>query len=152
MWTINNVVMVSGGQQRDSAINIYVSILRQTPFPPRPLQNIEYSSMCYIVGPLLLIHFKYRSMYLSICISIKWDFLHLPPLRVGIIEERVPEEPWSQTVWRCQDSTSTVDMLMPNNTWIMGTETYYHLATLSGINMKVPVITVIYWAATMGQA
>ena len=149
VWTINNFVMVSGGQQRDSAINIHVS---PKLFPPRLLQNIEQSSMCYIVDPLLLIHFKYRSMYLSISISIKWGFLDLSPLRAGITEERVPEEAWSQRVWSCQDSISTVDIPMPNNTWFTGTETYYHLASDSGINMKITAITVIDWAATMGQA
>ena len=32
---MNNVVMVSGGQQRDSAIHTQISILPQTPRPSR---------------------------------------------------------------------------------------------------------------------
>ena len=32
-WSINNVVIVSGGQQRDSTIHIHVFILPQTPLP-----------------------------------------------------------------------------------------------------------------------
>ena len=42
-WSIpvSNVVIVSGDQQRDSAINIHVFILPQTPFPSRLPQNIE---------------------------------------------------------------------------------------------------------------
>ena len=37
---INNVVIVSGGQQRDSAVHIDVSILPQPPFPSRLPHNI----------------------------------------------------------------------------------------------------------------
>ena len=47
---INNVVIVLGGQQRDSAIHIHVSILPKAPFPPRLPHNIEQSSLCYTVG------------------------------------------------------------------------------------------------------
>ena len=46
---MNNVV-VSGRQQRDSAIHIHVSILPQTPFPSRLPHNIEQSSLCYTEG------------------------------------------------------------------------------------------------------
>ena len=45
VWPINNVVIVSGGQQRDC---IYVSILPQTPLPPH---DIEQSFMFCIAGP-----------------------------------------------------------------------------------------------------
>ena len=51
---INNVVIVSGAQQRDSAIHIHVSILFQTPLPPRLPHNIKQSSLYYIVGPCWL--------------------------------------------------------------------------------------------------
>ena len=46
---INNVVVVSGEQRRDSAIHIHVSILPQTPLPSRLAHNIEPSSMCYTI-------------------------------------------------------------------------------------------------------
>ena len=35
-YLINNVGIISGGQQRGSAIHIQVSILPQTPLPSRP--------------------------------------------------------------------------------------------------------------------
>ena len=54
---INNVVLVSGVQQSDSVIRIHVSILFQILFPFRLLQNIEQHSLCYTVGPLLVIYF-----------------------------------------------------------------------------------------------
>ena len=51
---INNIVIVSGGQQRDSAIHIHVSILSQTPLPSRLPHNIEQSPLCHTVGPCWL--------------------------------------------------------------------------------------------------
>ena len=50
---INNLVVISSGQQRDSAILIYVSILPHTPLPSRLPHNIEQNSLCYTVGPYL---------------------------------------------------------------------------------------------------
>ena len=48
---INNFVIVSGGQQRDSAVHIHVSILAQTPLPSRLPHNVEQSSLYCTVGP-----------------------------------------------------------------------------------------------------
>ena len=45
-WPVNNIVIISGGQQRDSAIHICVSILPQTPLPPRLALNTELRSLC----------------------------------------------------------------------------------------------------------
>ena len=50
----NNVVRVSGRQKKDSAIHIHVSILPQTPLPPRLPNNIKQSSLCYTVAPCWL--------------------------------------------------------------------------------------------------
>ena len=46
---INNVMIVSGVQQRDSAIHIHISVLPQN--CPPILAAIEQSSLCYTVGP-----------------------------------------------------------------------------------------------------
>ena len=46
----NNVVIISGEQQRDSTIHIHVSILPETPLPSRLPHNIEQSFMCCTVG------------------------------------------------------------------------------------------------------
>ena len=51
---VNNIMIVSGGQQRDSAIHTHVSISTQTPLPSRLPDNIEQSSLCYTVGPFWL--------------------------------------------------------------------------------------------------
>ena len=51
---INNVVIVSGAQQRNSALHIHVATLPQTPLPSRLPHNIEQSSLCYRVGPCQL--------------------------------------------------------------------------------------------------
>ena len=51
---MNNVVVISGEQQRDSAIHIHASILPQTPLPSRLLDNIEQSSLGYTIGPCWL--------------------------------------------------------------------------------------------------
>ena len=47
----NNIVIVSGGGQRDPAIHIHVSILPQTPLPSKLPYDIEQSSLCCRVGP-----------------------------------------------------------------------------------------------------
>ena len=52
-YPINNVVIVSSEQQRDSAIHIHVSILLQTPLPSRLPHNTEQSSLCSTAGPCL---------------------------------------------------------------------------------------------------
>ena len=51
---INNVVIVSSGQQRDSVIPGHVSICLQTPLPSRLPRNTEQSYLCYMVGPCWL--------------------------------------------------------------------------------------------------
>ena len=51
---INNVVTVSGEQQRDSIIHIHVSILPQIPLPSRLPHNTEQSSLCCTAGPCWL--------------------------------------------------------------------------------------------------
>ena len=65
---IDNVVMASGGQQRDSDVRIHVAILPQTPLPPRLPHNIKQSSLCCTVGlslSILLSDFIYS--LLSLC-------------------------------------------------------------------------------------
>ena len=52
--SINNVVIVSAEQQRDSTIHTQVSILPQTPLPLRLPHDIKQSALCYIVGPYWL--------------------------------------------------------------------------------------------------
>ena len=44
-WLMNNVVIVSGEQQKDSAIHTHASILPQTPRPSRLSRNTEQSSL-----------------------------------------------------------------------------------------------------------
>ena len=46
----NNIVIVSGGGQRDPAIHIHVSILPQTPLPSKLPYDIEQSSTGSTVG------------------------------------------------------------------------------------------------------
>ena len=50
---MNNVVIVSGEQRRDSAIHTHASILPQN-LPSRLPYNTEQSSLCYLVGPYWL--------------------------------------------------------------------------------------------------
>ena len=48
---INRVLIVSGGQQRDSVIHVYARIPSPSNFLPSRLpQNIEQSALCYTVG------------------------------------------------------------------------------------------------------
>ena len=48
---INNVVIVSGGQQRDSAVHICIHVLPQTPLPSRLPRDTEQSALCCPAGP-----------------------------------------------------------------------------------------------------
>ena len=50
-WLTSNFVIVSDEQQRDSAIQILVSILLQTPLPSRQPHNTEQSSVSCTIGP-----------------------------------------------------------------------------------------------------
>ena len=64
-WSIpiNNIVIASGRQQRDSAMYIHISMLPQIPSNFLPLRfphNIEQSSLCYTVGPSWLCILKYN--------------------------------------------------------------------------------------------
>ena len=67
--------MVSGGQQRDSAIHIHVSILPQTPVPAKLPQTIDKGSLCYKLGPWLNLHFWFHKYYTlkKIMSAIKQD-------------------------------------------------------------------------------
>ena len=59
-----NAVLVSCIQQSESVIHIHVFILFQIFVPYRLLQNIiKYSSLCYTVGPFLVMYFIYSSVY-----------------------------------------------------------------------------------------
>ena len=55
-WSLADLqfVLVTGVQQSDSVIHIYIHIPFQILFHYRLLQDIEYSSLCYIVGPCCL--------------------------------------------------------------------------------------------------
>ena len=53
-WLINNAVIVTGEQPKDSVIHMHVSVLPQTPVPSRLPHNIEQSSLCYTIGPCWL--------------------------------------------------------------------------------------------------
>ena len=48
---MNNVVIVTGEQPRDSAIHIYVSILPQSPLLSRLSHGIEQSFLYCTIGP-----------------------------------------------------------------------------------------------------
>ena len=63
---INNV-LVSGVQQSDSVVQIYVSLLFQTLFPFRLLQSTEQSSLCYTAGLLLVIYFIF--LFIKKCLE-----------------------------------------------------------------------------------
>ena len=54
VWLINHIVIASGTQQSDSAIQIHVSFLPQTLLPSRLPHNIEQISLGYTVGPFWL--------------------------------------------------------------------------------------------------
>ena len=50
VYPVNNIVIISGEQWRESAIHICVSILPQNSLPSRLAHNINQSSMCCTIG------------------------------------------------------------------------------------------------------
>ena len=56
------MLLVSGVQQSDSVIHIHISILFQILYPYRLLQDTDYSSLCYTVGPCCL-----SILYIVVC-------------------------------------------------------------------------------------
>ena len=67
---INNAVIVSSEQQRDSAMHILISIFLLTPLPSRLPHNIEQSSLSYTVG-LCWLSFKIQQ-----CIHVAFFKMH----------------------------------------------------------------------------
>lgn len=53
-FLMNDVISASGVQQTESVTYTHVSLLFQTLFPPRSLQNTEQSSLRYTAGPCWL--------------------------------------------------------------------------------------------------
>ena len=67
-------------------MHIHVFIFPQTFVPSKPPHNIEQSSMCYIYSRSLLVtHFKYSSVYMSIpsSLTILFPQLSLHPPQPG---------------------------------------------------------------------
>ena len=68
-WTINNVVIVSGGQRMEAAAHIHRSILPQTPLPSKLPHNIEHSSRWSKSTTKLITFFFFWSYFSSAIIS-----------------------------------------------------------------------------------
>ena len=66
---INNVMLVSGVQQSDSALHIHVTILFQILFPFRLWQSIEQSSLLHSAGPCWLSTLNIAGVYVLIANS-----------------------------------------------------------------------------------
>ena len=71
-------MVVSGGQQGNSAlyIYIYVPILLKTPLPARLLHNIEQSSLCSSVETCLILSFNSLEFLLSLSVIYIKFFLY----------------------------------------------------------------------------
>ena len=62
VWLIYNAVLISAAQQSDSVIHV-IYILFHILFHYGISQDIEYSSLCYTVGPCCL-----SILYIIVCI------------------------------------------------------------------------------------
>ena len=62
------VYNVSGVQQSDSVLYIHIYILFQIIFHYKLLQDIEYSSLCYTVGPCLSILKLFIYLFIFGCV------------------------------------------------------------------------------------
>ena len=70
MDPINNVVIVPGGQQRDSAIYIHVFILLQTPPPMQAAISHRAEFPVLYRRTSVATHFKYSSVYIVVSNSL----------------------------------------------------------------------------------
>ena len=120
---INNVVIVSGGQQRDSAVHIHGCILSQTLLPSRLPHNIEPSSLCCTVGPCWL-----YILNIAVCTCPSHTlWLSLPPTLPH------PPAPGNQS----REKNTLPGQL----TW----------PSLSSDNMC-PIVTIMYWVSFICQS
>ena len=67
---ICNVALISSLEQSDSDTHTYLFF--QVFYPYRLLQNTEKSSLCYTVGPWLVIYFIYSIVYLPTLLPRPW--------------------------------------------------------------------------------
>ena len=73
-------MIVSGGQQRDSATPIHTSIVPQSPLPSRLPHNMEHGTCA--IQYILVFHYKYSSVYMPIPNSLS--------LRRALMYRRIP--------------------------------------------------------------
>ena len=88
---INNVVIVSDEQQRDSVMHMHVSTLPQTPHPSSLPRSIEQSSLCYTVSSCWssILNVAVRT-YVSIPNSLTIPSpLSLPPATTSLFSKSV---------------------------------------------------------------
>ena len=81
-------MIVSGGQQRGSAIGMHVSIPPQTLLPSSLPHNIEQHSWAHSRS-LLVIHFKYNSVYMSIPNTLTIPSPQLSPVTMSSFSKAV---------------------------------------------------------------
>ena len=114
-------MIVLGGQQRDSAIHIHVTILSQTPLPSRLPHSIGQSSLCSTVGPCRLkflvfmlkgrpslcrpsrVHAKSLQLYSTLSDPV--DCSPSDPSVRGTLQARIPERvamPFSSGIFLTQ--------------------------------------------------
>ena len=99
---VNNVVIVSGTQQSDSAIHIHVSILPQAPLPSRLPHDIEQSSLCYTGGPCWLSILNIAVHTLNPCL---WIYKNdSPPAEWDWEGRRTFKRRWHAELWSSASS------------------------------------------------
>ena len=69
-YSLNSVVIVSGEQWRDSAVQIHACILPQTPLPSRLPRNTEHHSMCCLFNSPFWQVLRSFLILVLICISL----------------------------------------------------------------------------------
>ena len=131
-------MIISGEQQGDSAI--HVCILPQTPRPSRLPHNIEQSFPVLYSRILLVIHFKYSSVYMLIPSSLtQFHFFSS-----SFLTNSVWEYPFLYTLtqsvffkyWICYSIASVVYVL------VLGHETSGILATQPGMEPRTPALEI----------
>ena len=96
---LNSDMLITAVQQSESVLPIQVSILLQTLFSFKLLQNVEFSSLCYAIGPCLLSTLWVSLTCSYLCLVVCTFNPELLSTLILVFPEFASSEPFSSLLW-----------------------------------------------------